>query len=252
LLDAAAEVARHIPEVKVFVSCYNQKQSQVARGMVDEHPFFGEKDPSAANSPNQSPQLEVHDQRTPELMRLATACMACSGSVSLELMHHRKPTVIVYKIGRWAMLLQAMLIRVRFITLVNLIAVKDIRRKSWRPYDPDLTSNDAADQAVMPEYLTAGNPSKQMARHVIGWFRDPESKQAVVQRLDDLANQYARPGATAKAADYIIGQLTSSGTSNWESPSDQTGCHTDSKGKAAVSPSPLPHPTSDSFQKKSA
>lgn len=205
LLDAAAEVVRQIPSVHVFVSCYNRRQSEVASELAGKHPFFGK----SGIDPRQLP-LEIHFQRTPELMRLSSACMACSGSVSLELMYHRKPTIIVYKIARWAMLVQALLIRVRFITLVNLIAVPDIRRKTWRPYNPDDPAHrdaDPAELAVMPEYLTAGNPSRQMARHVITWFQQPESRQSVIQRLDELARQIAQPGATAKAADYIFSQL---------------------------------------------
>jgi lipid-A-disaccharide synthase len=219
LLDAAAEVVRQIPEVRVFVSCYNQRQAQVASDLVAGHSFFGKPNSNSGSALSvQSPQppLEIHYQRTPELMRLSTACMACSGSVSLELMYHRKPTVIVYKIARWAMLVQALLIRVRFITLVNLIAAQDIRRKTWRPYnpdDPDQAEENPAELAVMPEYLTSGNPSRQMARHIITWFQRPDARQSVVQRLDELANQIAKPGATAKAADYIFSQLHKIGES---------------------------------------
>ena len=42
--------------------------------------------------------------KTPELMRLADCCMAVSGSVSLELLYHTKPTVILYWISRVGLL----------------------------------------------------------------------------------------------------------------------------------------------------
>ena len=45
--------------------------------------------------------IEVCVGRTPELIHLADCCMAVSGSVSLELLYHTKPTVILYWIRRW-------------------------------------------------------------------------------------------------------------------------------------------------------
>ena len=48
--------------------------------------------------------IEVYVGKTPELIRLAECCMAVSGSVSLELLYHTKPTVILYWISRLAYL----------------------------------------------------------------------------------------------------------------------------------------------------
>jgi lipid-A-disaccharide synthase len=150
----------------------------------------------------------LYFDKTPELMKSATVCLACSGSVSLELLYHRKPTVIVYKTNRWVMLLQSLLMRVRYITLVNLIAAQDISKNTWRPYDPD---RPGAETAIMPEYLTCGNPSEKVAAHAIRWLTNAPARQAVVNRLDELARAYAHPGASAKAADYIIAVLRAKG-----------------------------------------
>jgi lipid-A-disaccharide synthase len=137
-------------------------------------------------------------------MKAAHVCVACSGSVSMELLYHRKPTVIVYKVQRWAILAQAIYLRTKFITLVNLIAVTDIRKKSLRPYNPDATD---ADPCVMPEYLTSGDPSEQVARRIIDWLTDDDLYDRKVAELDSLATQYAIPGATERAADYILNEL---------------------------------------------
>ena len=146
--------------------------------------------------------------RTPELMRCSTLCIACSGSVSLELLHYRKPTIIVYQIARWMMVAQAFLLRTKFITLVNLIAAKDIRKRTWGVYNPDdLASNDGQEAAVMPEYVTVGNPAAAVARKAIAWLKDPQKLSDNVQQLDRLASEYARPGATDRAAEYIIENL---------------------------------------------
>ena len=60
--------------------------------------------------------------KTPELMRLADCAMSVSGSVSLELLYHTTPTVILYWIDRFAYFVQVFFRKVKYITLVNLLA----------------------------------------------------------------------------------------------------------------------------------
>ena len=47
---------------------------------------------------------------------------AVSGSVSLELLYHATPTVILYWISRLAYFVQGFFRKVKYITLVNLLA----------------------------------------------------------------------------------------------------------------------------------
>ena len=134
-------------------------------------------------------------------MAASDVCLACSGSVSLELLHHRKPTIIVFKIKRWLMVAQAILMRCKFMTLVNLIAAKDIQRKGWRPYDPDAPG---AEATLMPEYLTTGDPSEQVAARAVELLSDDALRLKTIAQLDELALKYAIAGATDRAADYIL------------------------------------------------
>ncbi len=188
LLSAAEKTVKQVQDCGVVVACYNQKQQAMAQEMIRErglaYPTFVE--------------------RTPELMVAADVCLACSGSVSLELLHHRKPTIILFKVKRWLMAAQAILMRCKYITLVNLIAAGDIERTSWRPYDPDAVD---AQEAVMPEYLTTGDPSDKVAARTVALLSDESLRQENIDRLDELARQYAIPGATDRAADYILEKI---------------------------------------------
>lgn len=218
LVESASRIAKAVPEARFAIACYNQKQHDLAveimsaRGTcvssVSGCQRIALTDATAAG--DWGIYADLYAGKTPELMKSATVCLACSGSVSLELLYHRKPSVIIYKIGRWAMLFQSLLIRVRYITLVNLIATPNIRKNSWRPYDPD---RPGAETAVMPEYLTSGNPSEQIAAHAIRWLTDITARQQVEQQLDDLAKAFAHRGASEKAADYILSALR---TSHWD------------------------------------
>lgn len=194
LLNTAAVIKENVPGVRIVIACFNAAQQETARQQLADHRV----------------ESELFTGRTPELMQAATVCLACSGSVSMELLYHRKPTVIVYKVSRFAILAQAFILRTKFITLVNLIATKNIRRSSWWPYDPD---GENAERAVMPEYMTAGDPSKRMAAHAIRWLTDQESRERKITEMTELADVIAKPGATSQAADFILQQLRSQSSS---------------------------------------
>ena len=188
ILLSAVRQAADKAQCRVAIACFNERQKAMAVEMVEQ---------------SQLP-VEVYVGKTPELMRAASVCIACSGSVSLELLHHRIPTVIVYKVKRWVMVAQSLLLRTKFITLVNLIATKDIKKRTWAPYNPDVVN---ADPAVMPEYLTTGDPSENVAARVVDWLNNDQLYSAKVAEMDLLAKKYAHAGATERAADYILEQL---------------------------------------------
>lgn len=187
LLDAGEQTAKQVGDCRIVIACFNERQKQVAQAMVDEKGL----------------DFEVHVGRTPELMKQAHCCLACSGSVSMELLHHRKPTVIVYKIKPLFLFAARFLFRCKYITLVNLIATDDIRKTTWSPYDPDA---EGVERAVMPEYLTSGNPASGVAGWLQRWLTNEKEYQEKVAEMDTLAKLYAKPGATTRAADYILEQ----------------------------------------------
>ena len=197
LAAAVEHVAKACPKAQFAVACFNQKQKEMAEEILEEYRLSRDADQTT------SPKIQLFVDRTPELMVAATACMACSGSVSMELLHHRKPTVIVYKVKHWIMAAQAILLRTKFITLVNLIAADDIRKKTWGPFNPERHP----DEAIMPEYMSTGDVSNEVANHVVTWLQDEDRRQEKVAQLDTVAEKYAIPGATSRAADYMISKL---------------------------------------------
>lgn len=204
LLSAAAKI-QDSSNCRVVIASYNERQRAMADAIVKQtgwvNTVAGEVSQDAGKR-----IVEVFVGRTPELMKSADVCLACSGSVSMELLHHRKPTVIVYRVKRWVMIAQAFMLRTKFITLVNLIAAKDIRKRTWAPYDPDAPAAQQ-DPAVMPEYLTMSDPADKVAAQVERWLSSAEAYASKVQELDRIAVKYAKPGATDRAADYILAQL---------------------------------------------
>ena len=137
-------------------------------------------------------------------MHLATCCMACSGSVSMELLYHAKPTVIHYWIGRLAYAVQKRLRKVKYITLVNLLSTGELYPADLSPYDP---SQPDAEKVLFPEYLACEDKSAAVAGHVVQWLKDPAALAGQVAALERLKAEVAHGGASARAAEYILRAL---------------------------------------------
>ena len=75
-----------VPQVRFAVASFKPHQAEFARQRRRRRPGC---------------RVEVFVRRTPELIHAADCCLAVSGSVSLELLYHAKPTAILYRSARW-------------------------------------------------------------------------------------------------------------------------------------------------------
>jgi len=187
-LKAAAEVCARLPGVRMAVASFNSEQADLARRQVVRSGL----------------PIEVFAGKTAELIRLADCCMAVSGSVSLELLDQAKPTVILYWINKLGFFVQRFFRKVKYITLVNLLNTEELFPKDLAPYDP---SQPGAERVLFPEYLTCEDKSAQIAGHVLGWLTDTARRDALVAQLAQLRSKVAQPGASSRAADYIVRTL---------------------------------------------
>ena len=166
MLRAARRIHAARPDTRFLVAAFNEHQAGMAR----------------TEAARWQMPVDVHVNRTPEIIELSECCIAVSGSVSLELMYRRKPAVIVYRLRRIDLKLGRMAMKVRYISLVNLLA----------------------DQEVYPEFLTDRDPSKGVAERILEFLTDPERRDSVKQRLDELCEEVAKPGAATTAARFIL------------------------------------------------
>jgi lipid-A-disaccharide synthase len=189
-LKAARIVQHRVPRVRFAVAAFKPSQAEFVRN-------------AAAGS---GLPIEVHVGRTAEIMHAADCAMAVSGSVSLELLYHTTPTVILYYISRLAFFVQRFFRKVRYITLVNLLTATDLFPKRVATYDPA----DPSDAGVlMPEYLTCQDKSEQVAAHLIEWLTDSARRARRVGQLAELRERVGHGGASHRAADYLLDVLDS-------------------------------------------
>jgi lipid-A-disaccharide synthase len=169
MIRTAARLHRRIPSLQFHVACYKEA-----------HRDWVQKRLGGLSLP-----MEVHVGRTPEIIHLADACVAVSGSVSLELLYHLKPTAVVYRVGPFGLKFLRRILASKYITLVNLLA----------------------DRELFPEYLTDQCESRAIAAQVYRWLTEPEVRLNLQADLRRLREQVGQPGACERAANYILSSL---------------------------------------------
>lgn len=184
-LKAAALVHQQVPQARFAVASFKPHQAEMARKMVETTRI----------------PVEIFLGKTPELMKVADCAMSVSGSVSLELLYHTTPTVILYWISRSAYFVQTFFRKVKYITLVNLLSTGGLDSSDLAPFDP---SQPDADRVLFPEYLTCEDKSEQIAAHIVEWLTHPERRTARVEALSAMKSEVAHGGASERAARYIL------------------------------------------------
>jgi lipid-A-disaccharide synthase len=173
MIRAAGKLSSAYPEARFVVACLHDRHRALAEQVI--------RDIQGTGSHGQTPLIEVHAARTPELIRIADVAWAVSGSVSLELMMEALPTVILYKLNRFDLMVARPFIKAKYITLVNLLA----------------------DAEIMPEYLTEHDVSDELVRWAKNWIEDPIARARTTANLAALRHMVAQPGASGRAAEKI-------------------------------------------------
>jgi lipid A disaccharide synthetase len=102
-------------------------------------------------------------------------------------MVRRKPTIVVYKTGWLFHQLADRLMTCEYISLVNLLASKEL----------------------YPEFAGHGDFTQGIAEQMVRWLQHPEQLQSVVEELDKLNSQVTVPGAIDRAADFLLQDIPS-------------------------------------------
>jgi len=166
MLNAMRMVHASRPDVRFLVASFNEMQRDAVMEMAE-----------GLDLP-----IEFHLDRTPEIIELAECCLSVSGSVSLELMYRLKPTAILYRLSRFVSAIRPIVLKTKYITLVNLLA----------------------DREVYPEFPSRHDRSAEAVPHLLNWLNDPSSRAACVEQLRAVKEEVSRPGACDRAAEFLL------------------------------------------------
>jgi lipid-A-disaccharide synthase len=167
LIRAAALIHSARPDTRFLVACYRPAQRRRVEAYLQGRSL---------------PYISTFAGRTPEIIHLAQACVAVSGSVGLELLYHAKPTVVVYRIRRLDLRVCRWFKTSPYISLVNLLAQREL----------------------FPEFLTDRCEAAAISEHILRWLADPRAYDALRGELARLRHEVAAPGACERAARYIV------------------------------------------------
>jgi lipid-A-disaccharide synthase len=169
MVRAAGRIHAARPDTRFLVACFQQSHADDLAGYLGDCRL----------------PIQVCVGRTPEVIHLARACVAVSGSVGLELLYHGKPSVVLYRIGRLDLRVGLLFKTSRYISLVNLLAGKEL----------------------FPEYLTDRCESVAISGHILRWLGDRGAYDAVCAELAVLRRRVAVPGACERAARFVLAEL---------------------------------------------
>jgi lipid-A-disaccharide synthase len=190
-VKAAEIIHRAIPDVRFAVASYNEQQAAMAAKILG----------------NTQLPITIIPKKTPELIHAATCCLAVSGSVSLELLYHAKPTVMQYNLAMPTYYIMQQLVHVQYMTLPNLVTTPNLIPQRKLRYDRHSAEHD---HVLFPEYPDWRDRSQDVAQHAIDWLRDEPARREHVRKLEQLRSTLAIGGASANAADYILKNVLTS------------------------------------------
>lgn len=129
--------------------------------------------------------VRLVENQTYDLLQNASAALVTSGTATLETALLAVPEVVCYKANRLSYRIARRLIKVRFISLVNLIMDREVVK--------ELIQND----------LTEENLVKELKR----LLEDGKKQRRLLEDLDTLRDRLGNSGASEKAAEAIINMI---------------------------------------------
>jgi lipid-A-disaccharide synthase len=174
MLEAIRRINRTNPRARFLVAAYRDRQCLWCRDQMTEQ--------------DRDLPIEFFVGRTSEVVEVARCAMMVSGSVSLELMARRTPAAVIYRVGRVLHSVGKYLLNLDSITLPNLMS----------------------DRKVFPEMVSVGKPEPAidfLTQSINAMLNDHFYFQGLLESLDGLRGQYARPGASKRAAEFLHRQL---------------------------------------------
>ncbi len=171
-LEVIRQLAARHPGIRFHIACLRDRHCRWCRQQLTE-----------ADS-----QLDINFfvGRTSEIIHSADCALIKSGSVSLEVMARGTPAVVMYHAGRMLYTIGKSLASVRYISLPNLMA----------------------DRELMPEFIAVGanrKPAIESATAALdSLLSDPVLRQTKRDELLQLARQFGQRGAAHNAAQQIL------------------------------------------------
>jgi len=131
-----------------------------------------------------SERVEIETGELHGSLRAASAALSVSGTVLLDLLHHRLPTVSIYRVSKARdTLAYRTLLTAPWFASINLLAARE----------------------VVPEHCFKGRgPQDEVVLQLVGLLADPERRRTAVRGLELAAERLGPAGACRRAALHAL------------------------------------------------
>lgn len=115
------------------------------------------------------------------------ACLVASGTATLETAILEKPMVVIYKTTWLTSKLVRIFIKIKLVSLVNIIAQKEI----------------------VPECIQEDATPEIIAKRFFDFYCNPFKMETMINELKDVKRKLGEPGASQRAAEIILEEIQS-------------------------------------------
>ncbi|MDR1493332.1 MAG: hypothetical protein LBT05_11515 [Planctomycetaceae bacterium] len=174
LLNTAEKARLANPEIRPMIAAFKESHAETIEEILSR----------------QGVAIPVYVGKTQELIRAAYFALAVSGSVTMELLANRVPTVVYYRVGKIGHFAQRFFRRSRYITLVNLLGLEFFTSESlYFPENqriiPAYPTERDFDAMLFPEFLTPFDASDETAECLLDLL-DPQNYAHCKNQLEIL------------------------------------------------------------------
>lgn len=166
MLDSAKIIANRQPDWRFVISCADSNLEQTIRIIMAS---------KKSNYP-------IISDRFRDLLSACDVAAVTSGTATLEAAIQKKPMVVLYKMSPLSYSLARLLVRIKHISLVNIIA----------------------DRSVVPELIQGKANANALAETLTPFITEATLRKSVITALESVRNNLGTPGASARAAKAII------------------------------------------------
>lgn len=166
MLDAAREINKKAPS-QFFIP----RASTISLSLL--HSIIGH---------NPGIDIEITEGARYDLMGMCDACIASSGTATLETALMELPTVLVYRLAPFTWFLAKHLVHVKYAGLPNLLLQREVT--------PELLQDE-----VTPDHISS---------LVLPWLLNPAAREANVEELRDVRKALGNGGAVRNVASLVL------------------------------------------------
>lgn len=171
MLEAARQLKKSFPDLKILVSLASSVNPKIVEQIMEPY--------------NATLKTELIEGGAVTTFKKAAILVAVSGTVTLEAALAGIPMVIIYRVSPLSYQVGKALIRVKFISLINLI----VRRQ------------------LLPELIQKEASPENIAKTVEKMLKNPKQLISIHRQLLWIRNSFGNPGASARVADIALNMI---------------------------------------------